>query len=177
MTLLLTACSGEETTTSSGSETDEAAVVVEPPAPKPEATDLGIKAGDVIADNERLQAGELRSGEGEFDVFYLKNEAGQRIGYVIEDFDAPGKVGDIFITNAGSTAPGAKGIKVGQSWADLQAAFPDIEAYGSEVESRTYAITDELSFRLSVMNNQYEVEESTIPADTKITEILIKAPR
>lgn len=147
------------------------------PNPKEKAVDLGVKAGDLIAENDRLEAGKLRNGEGEFDVFYLKSKSGQRIGFVMEDFDAPGKVGDIFITNSGTKVPGARGITVGQHWSDLRAAFPDIEAYGSEIEARTYAITDQMSFRLNVANSTYELDEASIPATTSITEILIKAPR
>lgn len=65
------------------------------------------------------------------------------------------------------------GIKVGDSLQDLKTAVPSIEVHGSEIEGRTYATFNSISYRLDSSNFSYDLDIETIPSDTKILEIVI----
>jgi hypothetical protein len=131
----------------------------------------GIRVGDVIADNEKLRKDVLQTGEGDFDIYYFDADDGQPAGYVMEDLQNPILVGDVYVIRKGATVPGAKGVKVGDSWGDLRAAFPEVEVHGSEIQSWTYAYVGEMSFKLEASNTEYELSHSDVSDSAKIQEI------
>ena len=132
----------------------------------------GIKVGDWIADHsEYIQKEQLRTGEGDFTVYRIKDFNNNPAGYLMPDPNNEELVGDITVET--QMAKTAKGINVGSTFSDLKAAFPGIKAHGSEIEGRTYAKANNISYRLDVANFSYDIDDSKIPADTKITQIII----
>lgn len=132
----------------------------------------GITIGDKIADHAAyLQKETLKTGEGEFEVYQIKDFNNTPAGYLVPNFKDESLVGDITVETQMATT--AKGIKVGDNYQDLTTAIPNIEVHGSEIEGRTYATFDNLSYRLDVANFNYEVDKSKIPATTKIMQIVI----
>ena len=132
----------------------------------------GIKVGDAIDDHsEYIQKEQLRTGEGNFLVYRIKDFNNNPAGYLMPDPNNEELVGDITIET--QMAKTAKGIKVGSTFGDLKAAFPNINAHGSEIEGRTYAKANNISYRLDVANFSYEMDNSKIPTDTKIIQIII----
>lgn len=132
----------------------------------------GIQIGDLIADHqEYVQKTKLKTGEGTFDVFEIKDFDNNPAGYLVPDPKDKLLVGDITVNSP--KAQTAKGIKIGSTFQDLQKAFPEIEVHGSEIEGRTHATANNLSYRLDAANFTYKIDAAKIPPTTKITEITI----
>lgn len=132
----------------------------------------GITVGDKIDDHlAYLEKKKMRDGEGTFDIYEIKDFGNNPAGYFVSDFNDEGKVSDITVTTPKATT--TAGIKVGSTFEELSKVFPNIEVHGSEIEGRTYAKAGNLSYRLEVVNFSYEVDVNKIPANTKITEIII----
>jgi hypothetical protein len=132
----------------------------------------GIQIGDLI-DNHKdyIKKTKIRTGEGTFDVYEIKDFENNPAGYFVPDPNDKLLVGDITIKTP--KAQTAKGIKIGDSFQDLLKAFPDIAVHGSEIESRTTATAHNISYRLDIANNKYDIDKAKIPAATKITEMTI----
>jgi hypothetical protein len=131
----------------------------------------GIQIGDLIANHgDYIKKTKMKTGEGSFEVYEIKDFENNPAGYFLPD---PNKllVGDITVSSP--KAQTAKGIKIGDAFQDLQKAFPDIAVHGSEIESRTTATAHNISYRLDIANNKYDIDKAKIPATTKITEITI----
>jgi hypothetical protein len=121
----------------------------------------------------RLEKGELNNAEGTFNVYYISNESGERLGYVMEDNEATGEAGDLYVTS--SDLESQHGLRVGDTYADmLERVEEPIKAFGSEIESQTTITIDQTVYELDVPNNTYEVDENTIPKETKIKGFMIK---
>ena len=118
-----------------------------------------------------LEKKEMRNGEGTFEIYEIKDFGNNPAGYFVSDFNDEGRVSDITVTTP--KAATTEGIKVGSTFEELRKVFPNIEVHGSEIEGRTYAKANNLSYRLDVVNFSYEMDISKIPANTKITEIII----
>jgi hypothetical protein len=132
----------------------------------------GIQIGDLIAKhNDYIKKTKLKTGEGSFDVYEIKDFENNPAGYFLPDPKNKLLVGDITVQSP--KAQTAKGIKIGDTFQDLLKVFPDIAVHGSEIESRTNASANNLSFRLDIANTKYEIDKAKIPATTKITEITI----
>lgn len=132
----------------------------------------GIQVGDAIAKHkEYVQKTKLRTGEGTFDVYEIKDFDNNPAGYLLPDPKNSLLVGDITVKSP--KARTIKGLKIGDTFQDLQNAFPDLTVHGSEIEGRTHATANNLSYRLDVANFSYEVDKAKIPAATKIVEIVI----
>jgi hypothetical protein len=132
----------------------------------------GIQVGDAIAKHGAYtKKTKLKTGEGSFDVYEIKDFENNRAGYFMADPKNKLLVGDITVESPKATTN--EGLKVGDSFQALSKIFPLAEVHGSEIESRTYATAGKLSYRLNVANNTYEVDKAKIPATAKITEIVI----
>jgi len=132
----------------------------------------GITIGDKIADHaDYIQKETLKTGEGAFEVYRIKDFNNNPAGYLIPDPKEESLVGDITVET--QMAATAEGIKVGGTFQDLITAIPKVEVHGSEIEGRTYATYDNLSYRLDAANFSYKVDKSKIPAATKIMQIVI----
>lgn len=132
----------------------------------------GIKVGDLIADHaEYLQQKQLQTGEGEFMIYEIRDYNNNPAGYLMPDPNDEALVGDITVET--QMAQTVKGIKVGDTFADLQKAIPTIKVHGSEIEGRTHAYANNLAYRLDASNFTYEIDIAKIPASTKIIQIII----
>ncbi len=132
----------------------------------------GITVGDKIADHlAYIQKENLRTGEGTFEVYQIKDFNNNPAGYLMPDPKDESLVGDITVETQMATT--TQGLKVGGTFQDLLTAIPTIVVHGSEVEGRTYATYDNLSYRLDAANFSYEVDKSKIPMSTKIIQIVI----
>ena len=132
----------------------------------------GIQIGDLIANHsDYVKKTKMKTGEGTFEVYEIKDFENNPAGYFLPDPKDKLLVGDITVNSP--KAQTAKGIKIGDTFQDLLKNFPDIAVHGSEIESQTHAIANNLSYRLDVANVKYDIDKATIPATTKITEITI----
>ncbi len=132
----------------------------------------GIQVGDLIANHKAyIQKTKLKTGEGTFDVYEIKDFENNPAGYLVPDPKNKLLVGDITVKTP--KAETAKGIKVGGTFQDLLKAFPNIEVHGSEIEGQTHANANNISYRLDMPNFTYDVDKAKIPPTTKITEIMI----
>lgn len=132
----------------------------------------GIQVGDLIAKHqEYVQKTKLKTGEGTFEVFEIKDFDNNPAGYFLPDPKDKHLVGDITVTSP--KARTIKGIKIGDTFQDLLKIFPDIAVHGSEMEGRTHATAHNLSYRLDVANFSYEIDRAKIPGTAKIIEITI----
>lgn len=132
----------------------------------------GIQVGDPVAKHrDYTQKTKLKTGEGIFEVFEIKDFDNNPAGYFLPDPNDKSLVGDITVTSP--KARTVKGIKIGDTFADLLKVSPDIEVHGSEIEGRTHATAHSLSYRLDVANFSYEVDRTKIPATAKVIEITI----
>ena len=132
----------------------------------------GIQIGDLIANHsDYIKKTKLKTGEGSFDVYEIKDFENNPAGYFLPDPKDKLLVGDITVNSP--KAQTAKGIKIGDTFQDLLKNFPDITVHGSEIEGQTHANANNLSYRLDVANFKYEIDKAKIPTTTKITEISI----
>lgn len=132
----------------------------------------GIQVGDPITKHqEYTQKTKLKTGEGTFEVFEIKDFDNNPAGYFLPDPNDKHLVGNITVTSP--KARTVKGIKIGDTFADLLKVFPDIAVHGSEMEGRTHATAHNLSYRLDVANFSYETDRAKVPATARIIEITI----
>ena len=152
------------------------------PAPSPaqaEATITpkgfrGILVGSGLDQYERrLRAGMLVDGEGSFGIYYIDGDADTAPAILHPQPSAEGQIVFLItVTKPGYSTP--EGIGVGSTWADLQAAYPGIEAHGSEIESRVYAQGGAYSFKLDANSVQHDLPRGVVTAGTRVTEINVR---
>ena len=132
----------------------------------------GIKVGDEIATHlDYIKKDKLKTGEGEFDIYTIKDFNNNPAGYLFADPNNEKLVGDITIKT--KMAETEAGVKVGDSFQVLKTKIPAIKVHGSEIEGRTYARDKTISYRLNTANFTYDVAIDKIPLETTITEIVI----
>lgn len=132
----------------------------------------GIHVGDLISKHlEYVQKTKMRTSEGVSEAYEIKDFDNNPAGYFLPDPKDKLLVGDITVNSL--KARTAQGIKVGSTFQDLLKIYPAIEVHGAEIEGRTNATADNLSYRLDVANFSYEVDRAKIPATAKIMEITI----
>ncbi|WP_338768892.1 hypothetical protein WAF17_08725 [Bernardetia sp. ABR2-2B] len=136
-----------------------------------EKTFLGLSSDMKIADYEgTLEKGLLQTGEGDFDIFNVKDKDGNIVAYFVP-FEE--KVGSITVTS--ELAQTEDGISIGDTFGTLLEKYPNLKVYGSEIEGYTQAIVnDELGYRLDEQHYDYELKTSDIKKDSKIIEITVK---
>lgn len=132
---------------------------------------LNLKPGMLISDADKLQKEVMQTGEGDFDIYPLTDENGNRLGYILPDPRDEKKIGSIHITSDKLTTPA--GIRVGDSFSKLEKVMGEVVVHGSEIEGRTMAQFGNMVFRLDTQNYTYEVDKSKIKPATKILEISI----
>ncbi len=132
----------------------------------------GIRVGDDIAQHsDYIQKQQLRTGEGEFEIYRIKDFNNNPAGFFYPDSKDENKVGSITVESP--KAATAEGIRVGSTFGELLKKLPELEVHGSEIESRTHAMFKNLSYRLNIANVEYDVAVEKIPASTEITQIII----
>lgn len=134
---------------------------------------LGMSPGMMLADfSAGLREGKLRTGEGDFDVYYIDGAEGEELGYLVPEPRDERMIGEITITSPMVvTEPG---LRVGNTFAELQERLQgDLEVFGSEVEGRTYAISKGIWYRIDAGNWMQEVDQASIDPNAKVIEIVM----
>ncbi len=137
---------------------------------------LGLSPETKIEDYKgTLEKDLLQTGEGDFDIYNLKDDNGNVVAYFLPFGEIEGKeykVGSITITS--QLAETEDGIKIGDTFGTLLEKYPDLKVNGSEIEGYTQATVGNLGYRLDEQHYNYELKTSEIKKDTKITEITIR---
>ncbi len=132
----------------------------------------GISIGDDLdAEATMMTKVVMQTGEGDFVTYEIKNEAGEKLAFVMPDPRDPKLVGDITIVSP--KAMTSKGVRVGMTLGELKKKIGDLTVHGSEIESRTSVAKDNIRYRLDAANNTYEVDQSKVSDEVKILEITI----
>jgi len=139
----------------------------------------GVKLGAPLADlkktfGQKLHKGIMKTGEGDFDYYSLRNETGQEVAefYLTDDNRLR------LIEIKSSLWKTTKGIHVGSTLRELRAAYGDLEIHGSESDSHTSASSAATKwvFEIDAGFGHYELspeELASISPDTKITAMLL----
>ncbi len=132
----------------------------------------GMSPGDKIADHQSyIQADQLKSGEGAFDIYQIQGYNEETLGFFLPDPNDKTLIGNIIINTPSPKT--AQNIHVGNTFAQLRKALPELSIHGSEIEGRTFAKSGNLSYRLDAAHFTYEVDIAKISAKTKILEIIV----
>jgi hypothetical protein len=139
-----------------------------------ETSFLGLSPDMKISDYKgTLEKGLLQTGEGDFDIFNVKDKDGNTVAYFVPFGEKEDKVGSITVTS--ELAKTEDGIKIGDTFGTLLEKYPNLKVYGSEIEGYTQAIVNEkLGYRLDEQHYNYELKISEVKKETKIIEITIK---
>lgn len=161
---------GKETTSSPAATAPAApTATLEVPYQVEDGALMGMKPGEPLAPFAAgLRAGILRTGEGDFPVFYIDGAEGSELGYLMAD-DAGEQITDVVITSPDVLSP--HGLSIGMPYANLRQRATDFVVRGSEIEGHTYALVDGYAYRLASGNWQLEVDPATIADDTRILSI------
>jgi len=134
---------------------------------------MGVATGDPIAQKMSVLTKDiLRTGEGDFDVFSIKNNTGKVLANVFPDPMDASKVGDITVISP--MAKTIQGVHVGMTFGELEKKLGPVAVYGSEIEDRTSAVKDNFSYRLDANFWSYNIDKSKIDKGTRIIEITIR---
>jgi len=134
---------------------------------------MGIAPGNSIEEHgDVLEQGVLKSGEGEFEIYNIIDESGQKLGYVMASPQDASKIGNIAITHPKASTE--EGISIGATFAELESTLGEMAVHGSEIESRTYAYKGHLAFLLDDYHSTYELDKSKVKKDAKIKQIDIR---
>jgi hypothetical protein len=139
----------------------------------------GVKLGTPLAALEqkfgkKLHKAVMKTGEGDFEYYRLRNKTGQEIAqFFLTD--------DKRVRMIETTSPlwkTTKGIRVGSTLRELRDAYPNLEIHGSEIESRTTASSaaTKWTFRIDAHFGSYELspkELASISPETKIPAIFV----
>ncbi len=132
----------------------------------------GISQGDAIAKHSNLlEKGVLKTCEGDFDVFYIKNKKEEILGHFEPEFRDESKVGTFFIESP--LAKTKQGVHIGMTFGELERILGPVEVNGSEVKGKTYASKDGILYLLDVYFWTYEIDKSEIKKSVKIKQIIM----
>ncbi len=128
---------------------------------------FGIVIGKQISDNKNvLKPGELKTGEGVFDVHYIMYKA-DTLGYVF----GSNIIESIHISDTrGATN---NGIRVGTTFDYLKKILKKPEVHGSEIESRVHVFNQNHMYRLDYYSMEYNLDYLEIPDTVVVKEIII----
>ena len=137
----------------------------------------GIKLQDAFLELQKKYPGRLakgikKTGEGSFQIYTVNGADGSLLAHIYPDQKDQKLVGQIEIVS-----PNAKtrnGLKIGNTFKDLENKEGEVEVHGSEIEGRTYAGKDGIYYRLAMNHFFYGLDKSSIKPDVKIIEIVIR---
>lgn len=113
----------------------------------------------------------LETGEGNFEIFNLKDAKNNVVAYFLPDPNDNSLIGEIYVTSP--EAQTEDGIKIGQTFGDLLDKHPDLEVHGSEIEGQTFANYGNLSFKIDEPHSTYDLDINAVSKEAKIIEIVI----
>ncbi|MBX2846482.1 MAG: hypothetical protein KTR13_09750 [Saprospiraceae bacterium] len=129
---------------------------------------FGFEIGQAISERpEDLVAGALSTGEGTFEVQYMRYQ-NDTLGYVFAPADT---IESIHIWDErGATL---QGIRPGTTFAELKTFLPQFEVHGSEVEARVHVFFEAHRYRLNYNHSDYNLDSNDIPDDVEVMEVII----
>ena len=131
---------------------------------------LDMAPGDSLATFAAfLLPGTLRTGEGEFDVHYIRGRRQDTLGYVYSSDDT--LIESITVTSEDAVTQ--DGIRVGNTYAELYERRGSVPVTGVEIEARVYADDPPFRYRLGMNAGPGPVDSADIAPDTPIWEIII----
>jgi hypothetical protein len=114
---------------------------------------------------EGLEKSVLKTPDGDFDIYLIKDENGTQLGHILTHGDEL-EIGNITVTSPKAITP--QGFRVGMTFNELQKKYPNLEVHGSETEGYTYAKVEDIFYNLDFNHWEYELDAKLIPANTKI---------
>ncbi len=136
---------------------------------------LGMRPGHKLSDySDMLSKTVIETGEGDFEAFAISHE-GSHVGHIDPYFDDSSKIGNINITSP--LIIFEKGLSVNLTWGKLKKLVPSVMVNGSEIEGRTHASYENVSFRLNANFWSFQLSEDelkSIKDDTAIIAIQIQ---
>lgn len=133
---------------------------------------LTISPGDQVEEHKAvIEEGLLQTGEGDFDIYNIKDAKNDVVAYFLANPIDNELIGDIYITSP--LAKTEDGIGIGHTFGDLLAKYPDLEVHGSEIEAQTFANQGNLSFKIDEPHSTYDLETSAVSKEAKIIEIIV----
>lgn len=133
---------------------------------------FGISPGSKVADHEAIiEKGLLQTGEGDFEIYNIKDKKYGVLGYFFIDYNNNELVSSIHITSP--LAKTEENIGIGSSFGDLLAKYENLEVHGSEIESQTFASQGSLAFKIDEPHSSYDLEINAISKKAMILEVLI----
>ena len=134
---------------------------------------LDMRPGDSLATFEDfLLPGTLRSGEGEFDVHYIRGRRQDTLGFVFSREHEGTLIESIYITSPNAVTQ--DGIRVGNTYAELYERRGAVPVTGSEVEMRVYASDPPFRYRLDRIAGPGALDSADIEPNTSILAIIIE---
>lgn len=140
---------------------------------------LGILPGDAI-DRHRdlLREGELRTGDGTFEVFYLDGADGTELGYLLPEPTPDGTEG-LTVRSINVTSPRVvtnQGIRVGNTIGELEERLGALDIQGSELESRVHAYdrANRRAYRLDFPDMRRNIPRDEVPDDAQVVYIVLE---
>ncbi|MGB0929218.1 MAG: hypothetical protein ACPGVB_00485, partial [Chitinophagales bacterium] len=86
---------------------------------------MGLTSGNSIADHKDvLEKSVLKTGEGEFEVFNIKNKSGEVVGNILPSTKDASKIGIITINTP--KAQTKEGAKIGMTFKELEGLLGDL---------------------------------------------------
>jgi len=133
---------------------------------------LGMKPGESLTGFvDVLREGELKTGEGEFPVFYIDGAEGDELGYVYSREGTAGAIDEITITSPKVVTE--EGVRVGLSFNELTQRLGEPEVFASEIESRVYATQDGITYRLATNGKPGKTTAEDIEGDVEVMQIIL----
>lgn len=130
----------------------------------------GFTIGEKFGDLEKFL---MQTGEGDFDVFLIKDENGEQLGHINPDYRDESLVGGFAITT--KKAITEDGVRIGMTYAEFNEKFPDAELHGSEIEGYTSTnVNKHVYYELSDRHWEYELDKSKISKDATIVGITVQ---
>ncbi len=135
-------------------------------------TFAGIEVGTFLqAHADRLTKSRLTSGEGATDIYFIDGQTlDESMAYL--KLDDNQRVLSINVISDEAATP--EGVHVGSTFAELQAAYPDVKAERSEVDKRMYATAHGYQFLLEVESTQQMLPTGMVKRSSQVSEIVIR---
>ncbi len=132
---------------------------------------MDMEPGETLAAfSEFLVPGELKNGDGVFAVHYIIGRRKDTLGYVFSS----DTVSIESITILSPDAVTQDGIRVGNSFSELEERIGKVKVLGSPIEARVYAYQPPFVYRLMMNASVGPVDPATIDPATPILSITIE---
>lgn len=134
---------------------------------------IGFKPGEPLREYvDALRPGKIRTGEGEFEVYFIDAAEGYELGYFMPAGPDDSEIGDIWITSPNVVTE--EGMHVGLTYEDLNERVGEVKFYGSEIEGMVLGFKEGIGYRLDMYESVVKFDNATIKGETEITQLVIE---